>query len=135
MLVKNATSQTKCGVTKEARELPSRRAERRRSAFAIFFGCVQCLVRECWRPSYDQVRDEPIVRATRVYSLDTHWGLGTAQVTAMADINSANSVISCKKYAMCAPLCVLLYTVISRCERETDSKRVLCTKKIPVQFF
>ena len=36
MLVKNATSQTKCGVTKEARELPSRRAERRRSAHAIF---------------------------------------------------------------------------------------------------
>lgn len=47
MLVKNATSQMKCGVTNQARQLPSRRAERRRSACAIFFGCVQCLVREC----------------------------------------------------------------------------------------
>ena len=36
MLDKNATRVTKCGVTNQARELPSRRAERRRSAFAIF---------------------------------------------------------------------------------------------------
>ena len=42
MLAKNATSQMKCGVTKEARELPSRRAERRRSAFCDFFiGYIQ----------------------------------------------------------------------------------------------
>ena len=33
----------------------------------------------------------------RVYNFETHCGLGTAQVTAIADINSANSISSCIK--------------------------------------
>ncbi len=32
-----------------------------------------------------------------MYSLDTHCGLGTAQTTAIADINNTSSIISCKK--------------------------------------
>ena len=40
-----------------------------------------------------------------MYNFETHSGLGTAQVTAIADINSANSISSCiKNVIACSPL-------------------------------
>tara|TARA_A100001015_G_scaffold117557_1_gene130407 strand:- start:1568 stop:1882 length:315 start_codon:yes stop_codon:yes gene_type:complete len=48
---------------------------------------------------------EPKNLAILVYSLETHAGLGTAHVTAIADISNISSINSCSKKAIIVSFC------------------------------